>query len=557
MEVAMSRRPPIVPRLARRDLLRTGSLALAAVAAAPHLERTPALAQAPRRGGTLTLRVWDPPHFDPYLTVAYKTQVVYSFTHNRLLKHKAGPSVSPGTFPLEGDLAESWTQSDEITYLFRLRKGVRWHHKPPVNGRELTAEDVVYSAERFRTVKGNPQSYMLGTVERVEALDRYTVKFVLKEPFVWFLDMLANPMTLAVVARECVEKFGDLKKAEAVVGTGPWMLDSYRPNIGMTLLRNPSYFVAGLPYIDRVELVVDEDNASRMSAFLAGKYDLGWEFGAAINRTDWIQIRDPLKQKRPNLKTAEYPSNVAVKVYLRTDRPPFSDARVRRAVSHAVNRQGIVDAVLEGVGVVNAAVPAALKEWSLPADQLGEGARYYRFDPAEARRLLAEAGYAKGFSTVLDFHSFGSTALVDGMQLVLKDLKTVGIEAKLNQKEYGAYVATTVLGNFEGMVYGPATPFLEPDNYLYTNYYPGHPRNMARVNDPAVTDMLNRQRRLQDPVRRREVILELQRYLAVQQYNVETVSTILIAVWDGALKNYGPNLGYDYGGRLAAAWLER
>jgi ABC-type transport system substrate-binding protein len=137
------------------------------VAAAPCLERTPALAQAPRRGGTLTLRVWDPPHFDPYLTVAYKTQVVYSFTHNRLLKHKAGPSVSPGTFALEGDLAESWTQSDEITYVFRLRKGVRWHNKPPVNGRELTAEDVVYSAERFRTVKGNPQSYMLSPASGV------------------------------------------------------------------------------------------------------------------------------------------------------------------------------------------------------------------------------------------------------------------------------------------------------------------------------------------------------------------------------------------------------
>src|SRR5215813_4968136 len=114
-----------------------------------------------RRGGTFTIRVWDPPHFDPYLIVAFKTQIVYSFTHSRLLKHKAGPGVQPGSFALEGDLAESWSQPDDTTYVFKLRKGVRWHPKPPVNGRELTAEDVVYSLERFRTVKGNPQNYLL------------------------------------------------------------------------------------------------------------------------------------------------------------------------------------------------------------------------------------------------------------------------------------------------------------------------------------------------------------------------------------------------------------
>ncbi len=543
--------------LSRRDLLKAGGGALGAAAAGPQLGWALAHAQTPKRGGTITIRVWDPPHFDPYLTVAFKTQVVYSFTHNRLLRHKAGPSILPGNFVLEGDLAESWTQPTETTYIFKLRQGVRWQNKPPVNGRELTAEDVVYSMERFLTVKGNPQAYMLGAVEKVEALDKYTVKFTLKEPFVWFPDFIANPMTGAIIAKECVEKFGDLKKAEAVVGTGPWMLDSYRPNVGMTLVRNPNYFLAGLPNIAQVDLVVDEDNASRMAAFIAGKYDLGWEFAAAINRTDWMQIKDTLKRKRPNLKTAEFPSNVAVKLFMRTDKAPFNDVRVRRAVSMALNRQGLIDAVGEGVGVLNAAVPAALKDWALPVEQLGEGARYGRFDPAESRKLLAEGGYPRGFATALDFHSFGSTTLVDAMQLVLKDLKNVGIDAKVNQKEYGAFVATTALGNFEGMAYGPATPFLEPDNYLYTLYYPGHPRNLGHVNDATVADLLNRQRRIQDVAKRRELIYEIQRYLATQQYYVETFSGVLIAVWDGALKNYGPNLGYDYGGRLVAAWLDR
>ena len=542
--------------LTRREWL-VSAAALAAVAGSPPLTARSALAQTPKRGGTLTLRLWDPPHWDPYLIIAFKTQIPYTFTHSRLLKHKAGPAIQPGTFPLEGDLAESWSQTDETTYVFKLRRGVRFHPKPPVNGRELTAEDVVYSVERFRTVTGNPQAYMLGAVDKVEALDRYTVKFTVKEPFAWFPDMIANPMTLAIIARECVEKFGDLKKAEAVVGTGPWMLDSYRPNVGYTLLRNPGYFLPGLPHIDRIEVVVDEDNASRMAAFLAGKYDLGWEFPGAINQTDWIQIKDQLKRRRPNLQTAQFPSNVGSKIIMRTDKAPFSDARVRRAISHAVNRQAIIDCVNEGAGVFNAAVPGALKDWALPVDQLGEGSRYYKYDPAEARRLLAEAGYPRGFSTVMDFHNFGSTLLVDAMQLILKDLKSVGIEVKLNQKEYGAFISSTAVGNYEGIYYGPATPFLDPDNYLYTAYYPGHPRNIGKINDPVLTDLLIRQRRLQDLARRRQVIHDIQRHVAGQQHLVEVFSVVLNFAWDGALRNYGPNLGYDYGGRLLSAWLER
>ena len=120
-----------------------------------------ALAQSPKKGGTLSLKLWDPPHWDPDLTISYKTHIPYTLTHSRLVKHKAGPSVTPGTFPIEGDLAESWTQPNETTYVFKLRKGVRWQNKPPVNGRELTADDVVYTVERFRTVKGNANAYML------------------------------------------------------------------------------------------------------------------------------------------------------------------------------------------------------------------------------------------------------------------------------------------------------------------------------------------------------------------------------------------------------------
>src|SRR5688572_4153958 len=162
--------------LSRRDLIALGGMTVAGTAVAPSIARGQG---SPKRGGTLTLRLWDPAHWDPMLTIAFKTHIPQTFTHSRLVKHKAGPNVTPGTFPIEGDLAESWTQPNETTFVFKLRKGVRWHNKPPVNGRELTADDVVYTITRFQTVKGNANAYMLKSVDKVEAVDKYTVKFTL------------------------------------------------------------------------------------------------------------------------------------------------------------------------------------------------------------------------------------------------------------------------------------------------------------------------------------------------------------------------------------------
>src|SRR5262249_52859375 len=172
-------------------------------------------------GGRLSVRGGRAGHFDHILAHAYKTHVVISFTHSRLLKHKAGLAVRPGSLVIENDLAESWQQTSDTSYVFKLKRGVRFHAKPPVNGRELTAEDVRYTFERILTDKGSVNVSMYRAIARVEAVDRYTVRFVLKEPFAWFLDMIANPMAGAIIARECVEKFGDLKKPEAVIGTGP------------------------------------------------------------------------------------------------------------------------------------------------------------------------------------------------------------------------------------------------------------------------------------------------------------------------------------------------
>src|SRR5215471_6302877 len=241
----MESRP--MPLTSRRHLLKLGgAVAAASVLGLQHAESLadgdppPAKAKQPDRGGTFRMRIGQSPaHFDPHQTSAYSTMVPLSFAYSRLVMIKPGSSIVPGTQPLDSDLAQSWDRLGDTVYLFRLRPGVRWQPKPPVNGRELTADDVKYTYERFLATKGNPNRTVLEMVDKVEAPDKYTVKFTLKEPNAWFVDRLASTSTW-IIARECVEKYGDLKKWESVVGTGPWMLDRYESGARLTFVRNPN-----------------------------------------------------------------------------------------------------------------------------------------------------------------------------------------------------------------------------------------------------------------------------------------------------------------------------
>jgi peptide/nickel transport system substrate-binding protein len=211
------------------------------------------------------VRGYDPPHFDPHLTLNFKTNNTLSFVYNKLVRHKVGPEIRPGTFLVEPDLAERWEALDDTTYVFHLRQGVKWHNKPPVNGRELVAEDVKFTYNRFLTEPGNPLRFMLDPVDRVEVVERYTVKFLLKEPFVWLVNVLANPTGTWIIAREVVEKYGDLKQAESAIGTGPFLLERYEPNVKTVFKRNPDYFRTSEPYVDGVEWLVLEDESTGLA----------------------------------------------------------------------------------------------------------------------------------------------------------------------------------------------------------------------------------------------------------------------------------------------------
>src|SRR5215467_14542889 len=169
----------------RRELLKAGLAAgvtLSAWSLPLPSELWGAEAGPPKRGGILRVKGYDPIHFDNHLSPNFKTTRTLSFVYSKLVRHQVGAGVQPGTFIVEPDLAERWEQPDDTTYVFHLRHGVTWHQKPPVHGRELVAEDVKFTFDRFLAEKGNQDRELLEAVDRVEVVDRYTVQFLLKTP---------------------------------------------------------------------------------------------------------------------------------------------------------------------------------------------------------------------------------------------------------------------------------------------------------------------------------------------------------------------------------------
>jgi peptide/nickel transport system substrate-binding protein len=542
--------PQNIQGVNRRELLKASLTAGVALSTWP-LHHSPALwaaeAGQPKRGGILRVRGRDAPHFDPHLTFHPGTHTTLSFVYSKLVRYRVGAGVPPGTFLLEPDVAERWDIPDDTTYIFHLRHGVHWQSKPPVNGRELVAEDVKFTFDRFLAEKGNPLRYMLEPVDRVEVVDRYTVKFVLKEPYVWLLDVLATSKAMWIIAREVVEQFGDLKKPESAIGTGPFLLERYEPNVKTVFKRNPAYFLKNQPYVDGVEWLVLDDPSTGLAMYRTGQLDL-----MVVRQHDL----ESLKQSHPQLLYQDFLFTNSQRLFMRTDQSPFTDVRVRHAISQAIDRQALIEAVWVR-GEPTGAVPRGLTEWSLPIDQLGAGAKYYQYDPKEARRLLAEAGFPKGFATLLHTSGGAGPDTVDAVQLVQRYLKDVGIEAELKLQEFGAFIATTRQGKFEGLAMSAYPPGWEPDSMLYGSYAPDSLLNISHVNDPTLTAMLKEQRRTKDLEARKQLIFDIQRYEAEQQYYVYLYCPMVTGSHQSYVKNYAPNSLEEYGMAAATLWLDR
>ncbi len=534
--------------MARRLLLALLVPALLALLVAP------ALAQPPKRGGVIRFAEREAPGLDPHLTISFLTQSWMSLVHSQLVRYPSPLEAKHASdFTPKPDLAEKWEYKNPTTIVFSLRKGVRFHQKPPVNGREVTAEDVKYSLERFMAKSGYKARF--DQVQAIDVLDRYTVRITLKEPVAPFLNYLASPSYTAILPREAEEKFKDFNHPDAVIGSGPFIFKSYEKGVRVVFERNPDYYVKGVPYLDGVVMEITPDAAARLALLRAGKAELPHIWG-------WLSPEEGKSVKKTNPEMVVTPTMVIQQgaIYMRTDQPPFNDVRVRRALSLAIDRKAWNEALIFGEGCIDTGpVPCAMKEWKLDAAKL-EPARAKHltgYDPAEAKRLLAEAGHPKGF-TVPMFHWPGYIPPWRSYyELAAADLAKIGVTVELKPEEYGKYISTTFLGKFEKMAMGPFTPSTDVDDFLYGMHFPEQPHNRSHVADAELSKLLLAQRREMDPRKRKQIIDDIQRYLADKAYYVYLPGWPQYVAHPPYVKGFKPHDGYALGLRLMYTWLDK
>src|SRR5919197_565798 len=345
---------------------------LAATGGSPAFAQTPAAGEQPKYGGIVRLAEREPPNLDPHLSISFNPHNIGSLIYSGLVRFPYGhEQKGPYDLTILPDLAERWEYLDDKTAMFYLRQGVRFHNKPPVNGREVKAQDVKYSLERFAAKSGFRARF--SDVDHIDVVDDYTVKIVTKHPFAPLLLQLATPSHNVILPKEPADKYGGFNKAEASIGTGPFILERYERGVKLLFKRNPDYYIKGLPYVDGIEWQITPEIAARVSLLRTGKIDFVGVTGLLAG-----EEARPLESTNPELKFFKYQTLGWGKFYMRTDQPPFNDIRVRRALSLAINRQAWLEALDFGEGCfVSGPIPCALPEWRLePKDMEPAKAKY-------------------------------------------------------------------------------------------------------------------------------------------------------------------------------------
>lgn len=500
---------------------------LAPVAGAP--------AVTPKRGGTLNATFSsDPAHFDPHRGTTAQNFV--PLVYNGLVRFKTGTQVRVDEFVIEPDLAERWEISpDGLVYTFRLRRGVRFHDKPPVNGRELTSDDVVWSIQRM--LDQNPENIkrdLFSVIKSAEAVDRYTVRITLTEPFAPLLDNLATVFASIVPKAEIDYK-------QVVIGTGPFMLDSFTRGSRYVYKRHPSYFERGQPYLDEIVIHILRDFATRAAALRAGRIDV-------VDLLPYGQALPIIREG--TLAWERYQGIFSVHLRLNAAKAPLDNEKVRQALSLALNRQAIAIALGGGEGVVNGPVPTGLGRWAMDWRKLP----YFTRDVNKARQMLREAGFPNGFT----IEGVGG-ASPDNRRVIMEAIKaqwaqigvtfnfrlvdTASVQRIRFQKDF-----TILADNF--------TLSSDPDSYLFLEYHSKSSGNVGSYADREVDRLLEAQRRELDPAKRVALVHQTQALIAQKGWIITTGDPIYVSLAWPYVKGFRHNNINQYL-PLKNVWLDR
>ncbi len=367
------------------------ALALVAVVGAP----AAAFAQAPKYGGVLNVMQREelPQGFSIHETSTIATVWPASPCFNNLVYFDPmKPAETADT--IVGELAERWSWQDGYRNLvFFLRKGVKWH-----DGQPLTSRDVKFTFDMVREapdtqakLRLNPRKDWYANIEAIEAADPSTVVFRLKRPQPSILMMLASGQSPVYPAHVPLAE-----QRNRCVGTGPFKFKEWRRGEFVEYVKNPDYFVKGRPYLDGLKYVIISERGTRTAALQAGRLDTAGPGETTKN------IADQLKAAVPEMVITRVGSLTSPNLLVNHARPPFNDARVRRAVDLAIDRDGYIKGVLQGAAVPGAALaPRPFGSWGLGEAELVQILGKPEGRKAAARKLLAEAGYGPAQSPAL------------------------------------------------------------------------------------------------------------------------------------------------------------
>jgi peptide/nickel transport system substrate-binding protein len=497
--------------------------------------KTPADEGTPKPGGVLKGTVSLVLGKDPMKASTFLTHALASYSYSRLMRFKTALGDLPQSdwYTTEFEVASKVENPDPLTYTFTLRDDVKFHNVPPVNGRLLNADDVVYSFGRYRSI--SPNKGNLAMVDTVTAsADKKQVTFKLKEPFSLFLNRIASFQDLWIMPREFVEA-SESASEDSMLGSGPFIFEKFEPTVQMSWKKNPDYFEkdkagSSLPYLDGVNLAIITDQNQVLSQFASGALD-------TISVPP--KLVDSTKSQSPNAIFDAAPRNILSMLIFEPDaytaaKKPFNDERVRQGMSRSIDREGLLKLVTkEGGKIPNMPINGGFGEswWLDPTGpDIGPGGDFYKYDVAEAKKLFAAAGVTS-LDAPMHFSSTVYTTVVPYYDIVRQALPAMlaeaGVTVKEVPEEYGTYIASTFAGKFDGFAFSLESVFSDIAAYWTNMFYPrdaGGGRNHSSVNDADL--VANIKKMLQsatiDDLHKQN--FDLQKYTSQKMYYVPMVT---------------------------------
>jgi len=498
----------------------------------------------PKSGGVLRImQTDDPPNFDLYANSTYAMQNFTWAAYNNLVIFD--PYDPTKIIP---DAAERWEVSkDNKEVTFYLHKNIKF-----TNGTPMTSKDVKFSLEFIKDPpKGNVSTRRdnLKPIESIETPDDYTVKLKLSRPYAALMPMLAQGW-MGIYSKDFVAAKGnDIMKKE-MMGTGAFKLKEYIRGTSIEMVKNPDYWQKGVPYLDGVTSYIIGDKGTRFAAFRTASVDM--------YSADELEAEE-LEKSLAGKVSIEKGINIGWSTLnMNADRKPLDDLRVRKAVSLAIDRRGFIKVIQHGAGLLGGYVPPS-SPYALPESELLKLPGYgtdIAANRAEAKKLLAEAGYPNGFDMTMTVRKGSEDLAV----YVTDQLKQIGINAPMKILDSGPAYDAAVKREFDILPWGHGAALDDPDAHYTELYLCGAPRDYSGMCDQKVTQMFEKQSVELDPEKRKQLVWDLERYAVPLGIKIILAwSESRQATWN-YVKGYvkGPSSGSGYNTRhYKQVWLDK